>query len=139
MDAVDIIALIAIGFAGGALGGLLGIGGGTIFVPGLVILVGTAQIDAQGVSLAAIVITAAVALTVHLRQGTVHRGVAAWAVAPAVGLSVLGAYVAAQLEGDTLQRIFGVMLLLVSLRMLASVVLRWKATPPDGGDGPAAA
>ena len=74
-------------------------------MPGLVILVGTAQIDAQGVSLAAIVITAAVALTVHLRQGTVHRGVATWAVAPAVGLSVLGAYVAAQLEGDALQRI----------------------------------
>ena len=53
---LDIGVGVVIGLLGGAAGGLLGIGGGAIFVPGIVILVGTDQILAQGVSLTAIVV-----------------------------------------------------------------------------------
>ena len=44
-----------LGFAGGALGGMLGVGGGVIFVPALAIVLGETQIHAEATSLVAIV------------------------------------------------------------------------------------
>ena len=49
------IGAIAVGFAGGALGGLVGVGGGVIFVPGLVIFLGLSQLGAEATSLLAII------------------------------------------------------------------------------------
>ena len=47
--------MIAIGFVAGMAAGLLGIGGGALFVPALVLLLGLSQLDAQATSLLAIV------------------------------------------------------------------------------------
>ncbi|MFZ9743367.1 MAG: TSUP family transporter, partial [Chitinophagaceae bacterium] len=47
-----IIYLILIGIAAGFLGGMVGIGGGVIIVPALVLLLGISQHNAQGISLA---------------------------------------------------------------------------------------
>jgi len=47
--------VIAIGFVAGMAAGLLGIGGGALFVPALVLLLGLSQLDAQATSLLAIV------------------------------------------------------------------------------------
>jgi uncharacterized protein len=52
---MDIVGVIAIGVAGGMLGGLVGVGGGVLFVPGLVLFLGLSQLDAQATSLLAIV------------------------------------------------------------------------------------
>ncbi|HVP03087.1 MAG TPA: sulfite exporter TauE/SafE family protein [Solirubrobacteraceae bacterium] len=49
------IAAILIGFAAGVLAGLLGIGGGSLFVPALALILGLSQVDAQATSLLAIV------------------------------------------------------------------------------------
>jgi len=46
-----IIYLILIGIAAGFLGGMVGIGGGLIIVPALVLLLGITQHNAQGISL----------------------------------------------------------------------------------------
>ena len=54
------IGVIAIGFSAGVLAGLLGVGGGALFVPALVLLVGLSQVDAQATSLLAIVPVACV-------------------------------------------------------------------------------
>ena len=56
----DAIAVIAIGLAGGMLGGLVGVGGGVLFVPGLVLFLGLSQLDAVATSLLAIVFVGAV-------------------------------------------------------------------------------
>jgi uncharacterized membrane protein YfcA len=64
-----IAAAIAIGVAAGVLSGLLGIGGGALFVPALVLLLGLGQVEAQATSLLAIV---PVALVGAWRQG--HYG-----------------------------------------------------------------
>lgn len=57
---MDIVAVIAIGLAGGMLGGLVGVGGGVLFVPGLVIFLGLSQLDAVATSLVAVVFVGAV-------------------------------------------------------------------------------
>jgi uncharacterized membrane protein YfcA len=55
MSAPDVIAAIAIGFAAGISSGMLGVGGGILFVPGLVFALGLSQLSAESTSLLAIV------------------------------------------------------------------------------------
>ena len=55
MSAPDVIAAIAIGFAAGVSSGMLGVGGGIIFVPGLVFVLDLSQLSAESTSLLAIV------------------------------------------------------------------------------------
>ena len=51
---MEIVAVLVVGLFAGALGGLFGVGGGLIFVPTLVLLVGLGQVDAEATSLLAI-------------------------------------------------------------------------------------
>lgn len=55
MDAGSIVAAAAVGFAGGVTGGLLGVGGGVLFVPALVFFLGLSQLAGEATSLLAIV------------------------------------------------------------------------------------
>jgi uncharacterized membrane protein YfcA len=57
---VDLIGTVTIGFAAGVTSGLLGVGGGTLFVPGLVVFLDLSQLHAQSTSLVAIVIVSLV-------------------------------------------------------------------------------
>jgi uncharacterized membrane protein YfcA len=52
---VDVAAAILIGFAAGVTSGMLGVGGGIIFVPGLAFVLGLSQLAAESTSLLAIV------------------------------------------------------------------------------------
>ena len=52
---MDVVAAIAIGFAGGVTGGLLGVGGGVLFVPALVFFLGLSQLAGEATSLLAII------------------------------------------------------------------------------------
>src|SRR3954447_22437403 len=51
----DVLIALALGFAGGVASGMLGIGGGALFVPGLVVFLDLAQVRAEATSLLAIV------------------------------------------------------------------------------------
>jgi uncharacterized protein len=55
MDAGSIAAAAAVGFAGGMTGGLLGVGGGVLFVPALVFFLGLSQLAGEATSLLAII------------------------------------------------------------------------------------
>lgn len=60
MELADLAGALAIGFAAGLAGGLVGVGGGVLMVPGLVIFLGESQLEAEATSLLAIVGVAAV-------------------------------------------------------------------------------
>ncbi|MBD0281556.1 MAG: sulfite exporter TauE/SafE family protein [Thermoleophilaceae bacterium] len=60
MDALDWTGLLALSFAAGTAGGLLGVGGGVLFVPALVVFAGQSQLGAQATSLVAIVVVSLV-------------------------------------------------------------------------------
>jgi uncharacterized membrane protein YfcA len=56
----EVMAAVLIGFAAGVTSGMLGVGGGILFVPGLVFFLGLGQLSAESTSLLAIVPVAAV-------------------------------------------------------------------------------
>jgi uncharacterized membrane protein YfcA len=60
LSEADIIGAVIIGFAAGVSSGLLGVGGGVIFVPGLVFFLSESQLGAEATSLVAIVPVAVV-------------------------------------------------------------------------------
>lgn len=60
MELSDLVGALAIGFAAGMAGGLVGVGGGVLMVPGLVLFLGESQLEAEATSLLAIVGVAAV-------------------------------------------------------------------------------
>jgi uncharacterized membrane protein YfcA len=57
---MDIVALLVAGFAGGVLGGMVGVGGGVLFVPALALFVGLGHVSAEATSLLAVVFVGAV-------------------------------------------------------------------------------
>jgi uncharacterized membrane protein YfcA len=58
MDAGDLVGALAIGFAAGIVSGMVGVGGGVLFVPGLVLFLDETQLRAESTSLLAIVVVA---------------------------------------------------------------------------------
>jgi uncharacterized membrane protein YfcA len=72
MDAGTLIGLIAIGFAAGMLGGLVGVGGGILFVPGLIIFLDEPVLRATSTSLLAVVVVAIVAALRQRSYGNVR-------------------------------------------------------------------
>ena len=78
MEAWELAAAAAVGFAAGITSGLIGVGGGVLFVPGLVVFLGLSQLGAEATSLVAVVIVALVGAwrqhgygNVRLRDGLV--------------------------------------------------------------------
>lgn len=72
MEAAEVAGIVAVGFAAGMLGGLVGVGGGVLFVPGLVIFFGLSQLEAESTSLLAIVFVASVGAWRQWRYGNVR-------------------------------------------------------------------
>jgi uncharacterized protein len=60
VDALDWSGLLALAFAAGLAGGLLGVGGGVLFVPALVVFADQSQLSAEATSLVAIVLVSVV-------------------------------------------------------------------------------
>jgi uncharacterized membrane protein YfcA len=67
-----LIAAVLVGVAAGVTSGMLGVGGGVVFVPGLVLLLGLSQLGAQATSLLAIVPVALVGAWRQHRYGNVR-------------------------------------------------------------------
>ncbi|MBA3420886.1 MAG: TSUP family transporter [Thermoleophilaceae bacterium] len=119
MMIADVLLALA-GFVAGAVGGVLGVGGGLVFVPALTMGLGVPQTVAQGTSLAAIVPTSLVGAVTADREGNVARS-------QLVVMSVLGAFGAAGgallavvLPTDVLVRVFGALLLVSAWRLWRS-------------------
>lgn len=107
------------GIAGGVLGGM-GMGGGTALIPLLTILCGVEQSAAQGVNLLAFLPMAAIALTVHARNGLLQKDGLLFLVLPALLFSVLSSVFAAYLPSAALKKGFGVFLVILSFFQFAS-------------------
>lgn len=111
---------IAGGFGVGLVGGAVGISGGILLVPLMVIGFGFAQQVAQGTSLAAIIPPALVGAITHDRAGNLDRRAAFWVGGAGCVGAVLGALAAVHLPRELLTRLFGVLLLYSAYRLWAS-------------------
>jgi uncharacterized membrane protein YfcA len=84
VDALDLTGLVSMGFVAGVMSGLLGVGGGVLFVPALVIFLDHSQLDAEATSLVAVVIVSAVGAWRQQGYGNVRLrdGVAVGVLSP---------------------------------------------------------
>jgi uncharacterized protein len=116
---VNIIALLATGLLVGVFSGLVGVGGGIILVPILVFGFGYGQHMAQGTSTAMLLPPIGLlAAWTYYKKGFVDVRAAALLCAGFVLGGWLGAKFAVGASQETLRRSFGVILLLVSLKLL---------------------
>ncbi|MDX6729387.1 MAG: uncharacterized protein QOK49_4192, partial [Baekduia sp.] len=63
---------VVVGVVAGLVAGMLGVGGGILFVPGLVVFLGLAQVDAEATSLLAIIPVALVGAASQQRYGNLR-------------------------------------------------------------------
>jgi hypothetical protein len=115
---MTIALVIVIGFVGGILAGLFGVGGGIIFVPTLALGLGLTQLHAEATSLLAILPTAAVGSWRQIRYGNVRlRTAAVVGIGSVIGVE-LGVVVAVALPEHVLQRLFGVVLVVTAAHLV---------------------
>jgi hypothetical protein len=112
-----VIGAIAIGLAAGVVAGLLGVGGGVLFVPGLVIFLGLSQHQAEATSLLAIVPVAIVGTYRQDRYGNVRRHDALLLGTLSIAGAASGVALANLLSGTVLRDAFAALLVLVAVQL----------------------
>ena len=111
---MTVLGAIAIGALAGVVAGMLGVGGGTLFVPALVLFLGLSQLDAEATSLLAIVPVALVGAWRQREYGNVElRDAIALGVLATLG-AVGGVVVANAVPERALELAFAGLLLVVA-------------------------
>lgn len=118
---------LLIGFVAGVVAGLLGIGGGALFVPALTLGLGLSQIDAQATSLLAIIPVALVGAWRQHRHGNVDLRTAATLGLLAIAGAAAGAALANALPDRVLEVGFALLILYVAAQLVRRA-LREPAT-----------
>ena len=120
MDAIQFVILALIGIAAGLLSGFMGVGGGIVIVPALVYFLGSTQHQAQGTSIAAIMLLPVGILSVlnYYREGNVnfvYSGIIAL-------FFLVGSYAGSKwvqgIDAGLLKKIFAVLMLGIAVKML---------------------
>jgi uncharacterized membrane protein YfcA len=132
MDVADVVGVVLVGLAGGALGGLVGVGGGILFVPALVIFLEQSQLHAEATSLVAVVLVAIAGAARQRGYGNVRMrdGLLLGALSP------LGVVVGAVLANALSQRVLELGFAAVQLYFAARLARRAIAPPaqaPENG------
>jgi uncharacterized membrane protein YfcA len=113
--------LLLIGLAAGFLGGMVGLGGGVLIVPALVLLLGLSQHLAQGISLTMMLFPVGILGVInYYKKGYVDfRYAGLIAIGFFLG-SYLGSRFSLSLPQETVKKIFAVVLILLALKLLLS-------------------
>jgi uncharacterized membrane protein YfcA len=122
-----VLAALAIGFGAGVVSGLMGVGGGILFVPALVLFLDKTQIQAEATSLVAIIPVALLGAWRQHRYGNVRLadGVLIGLLSPAGVLA--GAIIANSLSQRALEVAFSLLLIAVAAGLVR------RALAADGG------
>lgn len=110
---------ILLGVVAGTLSGLIGIGGGIVIIPVLVLVFGFSQHMAQGTTLALLVPPIGFfAALMYYKQGYVDIKAASFICVGFILGSIAGAKFATGLSSVALEKIFGVVLLVIAIKMI---------------------
>jgi uncharacterized membrane protein YfcA len=119
MSVSTILILLVIGTITGIMAGMLGIGGGIVVIPALVMIMGLSQQTAQGTSLAMMLPPVGIlAVYNYYKAGHVDFRFALLLAIAFIAGSYFGSKFAIAIPQIMMKRIFGVVLLLVSIKML---------------------
>jgi len=119
MNITQFLILIVIGLIAGFVSGSMGVGGGIIIIPAMVFFMGVTQQQAQGTSIAVISVPVALVAAINYYKGGYinlkYSGVI-------ILTFIIGAYVGSKLAVNVpakiLQKSFGILLLLVGIKMV---------------------
>ena len=115
----DILIMLTLGLVAGVLSGLVGVGGGIIIVPALVYFLGFSQHSAQGTVLFLFLLPIGILGVFNYWQaGHVDWRVACIMASTFFVGSFLGSKFSISIDALTLKRIFGVVILILSLKMI---------------------
>ena len=117
----EIFILIAIGIAGGVLSGMFGVGGGIVIVPAFVFFLGMSQHEAQGTSLGLMLFPIGILAAYnyyHSGQMDIKAGLIVAATFVIGGY--FGSKISLAIDQTMLKRVFGVLMLLISLKLIFS-------------------
>ena len=112
------IALVLIGFLTGVLAGLLGIGGGVIMVPIMIVFFSEIPVIAKGTSAAVIIPTAIIGTLRNARANNIDLRVAVVVGLAGIPTAVLGGLVADVMNEDLSNALFATLVLTVAAKML---------------------
>ena len=119
MDIQTLLLLILIGLASGVLGGMVGVGGGIVIVPALVYFLGFSQLEAQGTSLAMILLPVGILGVIqYYKAGYVDvKYVMLLALGFVIG-GYLGSRISLSVSQDVIKKVFAILLLVIGIKML---------------------
>ena len=119
MSTQTVLLVIIIGLLAGVLSGLVGVGGGIIIVPALVLLLGFSQHQAQGTSLGILLLPAGIfAVINYYKQGYIDLKVVLILFVGFVIGGYLGSKISLSLSEVAVKKIFAVVLVLIAGKML---------------------
>lgn len=125
------VVLVVVGLAAGILAGLLGVGGGIIVVPAMILLLGIDPTIAKGTSAAMIIPTALIGTWRNRKSANADLRVAAVVGVAGIVTAALGAVLSDRMDDDLSNVLFAILLLAVALR-LTWLLLRERA--PTGSE-----
>jgi uncharacterized membrane protein YfcA len=134
LDAVSGALLVGLGVVAGAVAGLLGVGGGILMVPGLVLLASATQAVAKGTSLVVIIPTALVATLRNVRHGDVEPRTAALVGMAGVASSFLASILSVRMDPVLSAVLFGALLVAMAVRLLLAA--RGRPVPGESPTTP---
>jgi len=121
MDITTCIILIVIGLLAGILSGLVGVGGGILMIPLLIMFLGLTQHQAQGTALFAMLPPIGILAAMNYYK----EGFVKWEYAVVMALTfVVGGYFGSKLSislpAQTVRRVFGVIMLIGAIKLIFS-------------------
>jgi uncharacterized membrane protein YfcA len=118
---MQMLIVVVVGLLAGTFSGFLGLGGGIIMVPALILLFGMTQHQAQGTVLATMIPPIGLlAALKYYYAGNVNLRVSLFLCLGFFVGGLLGAHVAHLLSGPMLKRVFGIVLLGIALRLIVA-------------------
>ncbi|HEX7094591.1 MAG TPA: sulfite exporter TauE/SafE family protein [Acidimicrobiales bacterium] len=121
LTVATVIALVAIGLATGVLAGLLGVGGGIVMVPAMIVLFGITPVVAKGTSLAVIIPTAVMGTWRNRKHRNADVRAAAILGFAGVISAVAGAWLSDQMSDDLSNVLFATLLVVVAARLVVQL------------------
>ena len=126
MTTYQIASLIILGLAAGALSGFVGVGGGIIIVPALVYILEMNQMQAQGISLAVLLMPVGfLGVWNYYQAGNVQFSIALIIALGFVFGSYFGSKIALQLPEYKIKFIFALVIIIVAIDMLWKSGHKW--------------
>jgi uncharacterized protein len=110
----NLLLFLLLGMAMGIISGL-GLGGGKILIPALVLFTSITQAEAQGITLFSFIPISIIAILTHMKERNIKWSIVGWVVTGAIFGSILGSMIAMGPFLPYLRTVFGIFLIVLGL------------------------